>query len=161
MPEAPLIIRGGQSVAPDEVERILRSHPAVAEAAVVGLPDPFWDEIVAAAVRLSAPLPSAADDLTEYCRERLDPYKIPARWLFTGALPRTGASAVCRPTLTAQLTVASGCNGSRWSAELSAGRPGGGTAPDLSLARLRPRPAIEDLLVPRQVRRCWALEDLD
>src|SRR6202000_1368959 len=73
MPEAPLIIRDGHAIPPREVEQILLGHPAVAEVAVIGVPDRFAvpdrfpGEIVAAAVRLSAPLPSAAADPTEYC----------------------------------------------------------------------------------------------
>ena len=99
--DEPLIARGGQVVSPQEVERILLSHPGVAEACVVGVPDQFWDEIVAAAVRLSAPLPAAAADLTAYCRDRLAPYKVPVRWLFTGALPRTGSGKVLKRQLRA------------------------------------------------------------
>jgi hypothetical protein len=175
MPERPLIIRGGQAVPTAEVERILLSHPAVAEAAVVGISDLFWDEIVGAAVRLSASLPVAAADLTAYCRERLAPYKVPVRWLFTGAMPRTEAGAVCRATLAGQLAVVSQRNGSPWSSQLpgGTGRPGdagrtgstrgaGGNGPAAaSLGGLRPRPAIEDLWVPRQARRSGALEDFD
>lgn len=148
MPEVPLIIRGGQAVPPQEVEQVLLGHPAVAELAVVGVPDPGLQEIVAAAVRLSAPLPSAAADLTEYCRARLPRYKVPARWLFIPALPRTAAGEPCRATLTAQLAVTPGPGGPTWTAGLPA---------DLFL----PRPAIEDLRIPRQLRRPWAPDDLD
>jgi long-chain acyl-CoA synthetase len=146
MSEVPLIIRGGQAVPPREVERVLLSHPAVTEAAVVGLPGQFRDdEIVAAAVRLSARLPAPAADLTGYCRARLAAYKVPGRWLFTGVLPRTPAGGICRATLTAQLTVAA--------LPPSPAAPLRGPFPQ--------RAAIEDLRVPRQVRRSWALEDLD
>jgi AMP-binding enzyme C-terminal domain len=159
--EGPLIIRGGQAVPPREVERILLSHPAVAEAAVAGIPDPFWDEIVGAAVRLSAPLPVAAAGLTAYCRERLAPYKVPVRWLFTGAMPRTQAGAICRATLGEQLAVISQLDGSPWSSQLPAagGRTGGTRA--ARFGGLRPRPAVEDLWIPRQARRSGALDDLD
>jgi AMP-binding enzyme C-terminal domain len=161
MQEAPLIIRGGQAVPPLEVERILLSHPAVAEAAVVGIPDLFWDEIVGAAVQLSAPLPAAAADLTAYCRERLAPYKVPVRWLFTGAMPRTEAGAVCRATLGEQLAVISRLDGSPWSSQLPAALDGPGGTEAARFGGLRPRPAIEDLWIPRQARRSGALEDLD
>ncbi|HEX3715395.1 MAG TPA: hypothetical protein VHV09_21560 [Trebonia sp.] len=167
MPEAPLIIRGGQAVVPLEVERILLTHPGVAEAAVIGIPDPFWDEIVTAAVRLSAPMPNAAADLTRYCRERLAAYKVPVRWLCTGAMPRTRAGSVCRATLRTQLAVISQLDGSPWPAQLPAAARGAspaGPAPASappSLGGIRPRAAIEDLRVPHQVRRSGALEDLD
>ena len=137
MSEAPLINRGGRSVPPREVERVLLGHPAVAEVAVVGVPDGFLDEIVAAAVRLSTPLPSAAVDLTGYCLARLAPYKVPARWLFTRALPRTQAGEPRRPAITAQLAL---------------------VAP---LDQYRPGLAGEDLGIPEQVRRSWAPDDLD
>jgi fatty-acyl-CoA synthase len=146
MSEAPLIIQGGQAVPPREVERVLLSHPAVAEAAVLGIPGQCRDgQIVAAAVRLSAPLPSPAADLTAYCRARLAAYKIPARWLFTGALPRTPEGGISRAALTAQLAVAA--------LPLSPAAPGRGPFPQ--------RAASEDLRIPPQVRRSAALEDLD
>jgi hypothetical protein len=161
MQDGPLIIRGGQAVSPLEVERILLSHPAVAEVAVVGIPDLFWDEIVGAAVRLSAPLPVAAADLTAYCRERLAPYKVPVRWLLTGTMPRTQAGEICRAALGEQLAVICQLGGSPWSAQLPAARGGTDGTGAAWFGALRPRPAIEDLRVPRQARRSGALEDLD
>jgi fatty-acyl-CoA synthase len=145
--DKPLIIRAGQVVSPQEVEQILLSHPGVAEACVVGVPDQFWDEIVAAAVRLSAPLPAAAADLTAYCRDRLAPGKVPVRWLFTGALPRTGSGRLCRATLRTQLTVVSHLDGAPWSAEMP--------------AVARQRPSLEDIRIPHQGRWSGTLEDLD
>lgn len=144
MPEVPLIVRGGLAVPPHEVEQVLLGHPAVAEAVVIGVPDRFWGEVVGAAVCLSAPLPSAAADLSRYCRAFLPRYKVPERWLFTEELPRTQNGKVRRAAVTAQLTVL--------------------PAPGLPLADpidfFRPRLATEDLRIPRQVRRSWALEDL-
>jgi len=135
MPEAPLIIHGGHTIFPREVERVLLSHPGVAEAAVVGVPDRFSGEIVGAAVRL---LPSGrcAAELAEFCRARLAHFKVPVRWLFTGFLPRTVDGAPDRAALTGQLAVA---------------------APDRSSWPS----ATKDLRIPQQVRRSWALEDLD
>ena len=105
MPEAPLIIHGGQTIVPREVERVLLSHPGVAEVVVVGVPDRFSGEIVGAAVRL---LPSGrcAAELAEFCRARLAHFKVPVRWLFTGFLPRTVDGAPDRAALTGQLAVA-------------------------------------------------------
>jgi hypothetical protein len=159
MPEAPLIIRGGLAISPREVERVLLSHPAVAEAAVVGVPDHSWDEIVGAAVRLSAPLPSSAADLTRYCRALLAPYKVPVRWLLLAALPRTATGEPCRAALTAQLAVPAWPDHLGWTAERPAVPRGTATA---RLAAVdpadlfRPRPAIEDLRIPRQSRRPWS-----
>lgn len=144
MPAAPLIVRGGLAVPPREVEQVLLGHPAVAEAVVVGVPDRFWGEVVGAAVRLSTPLPSATADLSRYCRAFLPSYKVPERWLFTETLPRTPDGEVRRAAVTVRLTV----------------RP----TPRLPMVDpidlFRPRPATEDLRIPRQVRRSWALEDL-
>jgi acyl-coenzyme A synthetase/AMP-(fatty) acid ligase len=149
MSEAPLIIRGGQAVFPHEVESILLSHPGVAEAAVVGVPDRLWDEIVGAAVRLSPQGGPCAAELTEFCRARLAPYKVPVRWLFTVSLPRTAAGALSRPIVTAQLTVVSALDRSSWTAQVDQCDP------------FRPLSATKDLRIPQQVRRSRALEDLD
>jgi AMP-binding enzyme len=156
MPEAPLIIRGGQPVAPWEVEQVLLRHPAVAEVVVVGVPDPHGDEVVGAAVRLSAPLPSAAAALTAYCRVRLAAYQVPARWLLLAALPRTAAGEPCRATLSAQLAVRAEPDGPAGPAEALTALRGTATA-WLATAhpadQFRPRPALEDLRIPRQPRR--------
>jgi fatty-acyl-CoA synthase len=144
MPAAPLIVRGGLAVTPREVEQVLLGHPAVADAVVVGVPDPVWGEVVGAAVRLSAPLPPAAASLARYCRAFLAGYKVPERWLFTAALPCTPEGKVRRKAVAARLAVL--------------------PAPRLPMVDpidiFRPRPAIEDLRIPRLVRRSWALEDL-
>lgn len=170
MPEAPLIIRDGRAVPPREVELVLLGHPAVDEVVVLGVPDrfPVFDrfpsEIVAAAVRLCAPLSSAAADLTRYCQVRLAPHKIPVRWLFVPALPRGATGEPCRAALAARLAVASGFDGPGRAARSRAILRGTATARlagvnhrDLFL----PRPATEDLRIPRQLPRSWAPDDLD
>jgi long-chain acyl-CoA synthetase len=164
MPEAPLIIRDGHAVPPRDVERVLLGHPAVAEVAVVGVPDRFPGEIVAAAVRLSAPLPSAAADLTAYCQVRLAPYKVPVRWLFVPALPRTATGEPCRATVAAWLAVASGFFGPGWAATARTNLRGTATARLAEVDprdRFLPRPATEDLRIPRQLSQSWAPDDLD
>ena len=62
-----LIIRGGENIAPKEIEDRLREHPAVADAYVYGMPDAFFGEAVAAAVRLKADAAGASDDLIAWC----------------------------------------------------------------------------------------------
>jgi long-chain acyl-CoA synthetase len=84
-----LIITGGFNVYPGEVEGVLRSHPDVADAAVVGLPGPDGSETVAAAV---VPLPGrtlAPDNLRAYSREHLAGYKVPRRFSVVADLPRS------------------------------------------------------------------------
>lgn len=80
------IVSGGENVDPLEVERALRSHPAVADACVVGVPDRRWGQRVAAAV-----VAPGADEasLLHHLRDRLAGFKHPRRWVFLDALPAT------------------------------------------------------------------------
>ncbi|NYI04836.1 long-chain-fatty-acid--CoA ligase [Allostreptomyces psammosilenae] len=83
-----VIIRGGYNVYPREVEEVLYEHPAVAEAAVVGVPDERWGEEVAAVV---VPRPGATakpEELVEWVRERVAAYKYPRRVALAEALPK-------------------------------------------------------------------------
>jgi long-chain acyl-CoA synthetase len=82
-----MVIVGGYNVYPREVEEVLASHPAVAEAAVVGGPDAYRGEVLHAYVALRAPV--IPDSLLGYCKERLAPYKIPATLEILDALPKT------------------------------------------------------------------------
>jgi len=87
---AKAIIRsGGKSVQPGEVEQVLCGHPAVLEAAVVGIADPEWGEAVAAAVVARPGARLSGDDLAAFCRERLSAHKRPKRVVFMDALPRS------------------------------------------------------------------------
>lgn len=90
-----LIIRGGENIAPAEIEIALAEHPAVAASAVVGLPDPSWGEIVAAAVVTHEPQPAGfTDELAAHCLARLTPYKVPVRWFLVDELPMTPSGKV-------------------------------------------------------------------
>lgn len=92
-----LVVTGGENVSPREVERTLRGHPGVAEAAVVGVADPEWGHVVAAALLPRDPVaPPSADALVAWCRERLAPFKVPKRWRVVEELPRTGSGKVAR-----------------------------------------------------------------
>ncbi|MFG2576297.1 long-chain fatty acid--CoA ligase [Streptomyces sp. NPDC048481] len=95
-----LIIRGGFNVYPREVEEVLYEHPAVAEAAVVGLPHPTLGEEVAAAV---APRPGAdvtADELRDFVRERVAPYKYPRAIKLMEALPKGATGKILKREIT-------------------------------------------------------------
>lgn len=94
-----MLISGGENVYPLEVEQALLAHPAVAEAAVVGIPDARWGEVPGAGIVLQAGASVTPDDLTAWCRSRLAGYKIPKRWRFLGALPRTAIGKVIKPDL--------------------------------------------------------------
>lgn len=92
-----LILSGGENVYPAEVEAVLASHPAVAEAAVVGRLDAAWGEVPVAAVVLR---PGAGlDGLLEWARGRLAGFKLPAEVVAVSALPRTAAEKVDRVAL--------------------------------------------------------------
>jgi O-succinylbenzoic acid--CoA ligase len=89
-----LIVTGGENVAPVEVEDALLSHPAVADVAVLGLPDPEWGEAVTAFVVLSGQ--ATSEELIEHARERLAPFKVPKRVEQVAGLPRNPAGKLLR-----------------------------------------------------------------
>jgi fatty-acyl-CoA synthase len=94
-----LIISGGENVYPAEVEGVLMDHPAVAEAAVIGVPDERWGEVGRALVVRRAGQAVDEGELLDFCRGRLARYKVPKdlRWL--EALPRTAAGKIDKPAL--------------------------------------------------------------
>ena len=100
---ADLIVSGGENVYPAEVERVLREHPAVALAAVVGLPHPDWGQQVAAAVVLRSPGAATPDELLAHCRARLAGYKRPRRLVLRDELPQTASGKVQRRLVAEQL----------------------------------------------------------
>ncbi len=83
-----LIIRGGYNVYPGEVEEVLYQHPDIIEAAVIGIPDDYYGEEVAAVVAVRPGSDLEADDVTSWARERLSAYKIPRVVQFIDALPK-------------------------------------------------------------------------
>ncbi len=94
-----MIISGGENIYPAEVESVLAAHPAVAEVALVGVPDARWGEVGVAFVVARAPL--AEEELLAFARERLARYKVPRHVLLRDALPRTGAGKVDKRALAA------------------------------------------------------------
>jgi len=92
-----MIIRGGENIAPAEVEAVLQSHPAVEEAAVIGVPDVEWGQRVAAFVVLRAG--ATATDLGAFCRERLASFKKPEIFEFVAELPKNPMGKILRREL--------------------------------------------------------------
>ncbi len=91
------IVSGGVTLEPAEVERVLLEHPAVAEAAAAGIPDPGWGEVVGVAVTPSDPsAPPTPDELLAHARERLSRGRRPRRVLVLEALPRNRNGKVVR-----------------------------------------------------------------
>jgi long-chain acyl-CoA synthetase len=88
---ANLIISGGVNIYPAEVDAVLLEHPAVADAAVIGVPDEDWGEAVLAVVELQPHIEQSdalGDELLEHCRARLAHFKCPREVAFIDALPR-------------------------------------------------------------------------
>ena len=97
-----VIRTGGESVAPSEVEAVLATHPAAAEVAVVGIPDPQWGEIVCAVVVPAPGTTPTLPDLQKHCEGRLAGFKKPRRLELADALPRTPATGQVQRTLLVQ-----------------------------------------------------------
>ena len=94
-----MIVVSGFKVFPDEVDRVLMSHPAVLESATIGLPDPKRGERVKAFVVLKPGSEATPDDLRAYCRENLAAYKVPKAVEFTKDLPKSLVGKVLRREL--------------------------------------------------------------
>jgi fatty-acyl-CoA synthase len=103
---AELIRTGGESVAPGEVEAVLARHPAVAEVAVVGVPDAQWGEVVCAVVVPRTGTTLQLADLQKQCDGVLAPFKKPRRLVVVDALPRTAATGQVQRALLAQRLLA-------------------------------------------------------
>jgi acyl-CoA synthetase (AMP-forming)/AMP-acid ligase II len=95
------IKRGGEMVSPEEVEQVLRSHPRVADAAVIGVPDPDWgEEVRAVVVRRSEGV--SEDELVQYCQQKLASFKRPRSVVFIDELPRNVMGKVLKRELREQ-----------------------------------------------------------
>ena len=99
-----MYISGGENVYPAEVESALYEHPAVAEAAVVGVPDARWGETGVAFVVVDAGAAVAQEELLEHCRARLARFKVPRAVVFVEELPRSAMNKVLKDELVATLT---------------------------------------------------------
>jgi fatty-acyl-CoA synthase len=94
-----MYISGGENVYPAEIEGVLHEHPAVADVAVVGVPDERWGESGVAFVVVKEPV--GDDVLLEHCRQRLAKYKVPKRVRFIEALPMSAMTKVLKDELRA------------------------------------------------------------
>jgi fatty-acyl-CoA synthase len=89
-----LIIRGGENIAPKEIEDLLRQHAKIADVYVYGIPDEKYGEEVAAAVRLKPGDDATADELREFCVGRIAKFKIPRHFRFVDSFPMTASGKV-------------------------------------------------------------------
>jgi acyl-CoA synthetase (AMP-forming)/AMP-acid ligase II len=98
-----VIVRGGFKIAPETVVRALRTHEAVADAAVAGLADDRLGQIPVAAVELRSAMTASGEELRAHCRASLTPYEVPAQVFVVDALPRGAALKVDRRRLISTL----------------------------------------------------------
>jgi acyl-CoA synthetase (AMP-forming)/AMP-acid ligase II len=96
-----MIVSGGENVYPAEIENVLAGHPAVAEVAVIGVPDDKWGETVKAVVVLKPSPQAAAADIIAFGKTRLAGYKCPTSVDFVAALPRNSSGKVLKKELRA------------------------------------------------------------
>jgi fatty-acyl-CoA synthase len=89
-----LIIRGGENIAPKEIEDLLREHPAVADAYVYGLANEWFGEEVAAAVRLKAGASTSVEALAAFCESRIARFKVPRLIRFVDGFPMTASGKI-------------------------------------------------------------------
>jgi fatty-acyl-CoA synthase len=96
-----LYISGGENIYPAEIEALLATHPAIAEAAVIAEPDTKWGEVGVAVVVPRTPGGLTAADVLAYCDGKLARYKLPRRVVFVAALPRNAMGKVVKAELRA------------------------------------------------------------
>ena len=84
-----MIIRGGENISPREIEEFLYRHPAVADVAIVGVPDYKYGEVVCACVRLREGMSATEDDIREFCRGQIAHFKVPRYVRFVDSFPLT------------------------------------------------------------------------
>jgi acyl-CoA synthetase (AMP-forming)/AMP-acid ligase II len=94
-----MIVSGGENVYPREVEEILYQHPAVKEAAVIGIPDPYWVERVHAVVVLKEGTSVTSEELIDFCKKRIARYKAPKSIEFVKSLPKTPSGKILKREL--------------------------------------------------------------
>lgn len=101
-----IIRTGGETVAPVEVDMVLQSHPGIADAAVAGIVDPDWGEVIVAFVVPRTGVEISLDEVRSHCQAHLAPYKIPRRLILLDILPRTGSTQQIERSRLAQIMVA-------------------------------------------------------
>jgi acyl-CoA synthetase (AMP-forming)/AMP-acid ligase II len=94
-----MIVSGGENVYPRAVEDVLFQHPAVADAAVIGVPDDQWGETVKALVVLKDGATATAEEIMDFCRGRLGGFQRPRSVDFVGVLPRNPSGKVLKREL--------------------------------------------------------------
>ncbi len=94
-----MIIAKGQNIYPSDIEDVLYTHPKVAEAAVVGIPDELRGEVVRAVISLKAGEAATEPEIKRFCLERIANYKVPKQVIFLDSLPKTAAGKIRKEDL--------------------------------------------------------------
>ncbi|MCE7926921.1 MAG: long-chain-fatty-acid--CoA ligase [Chloroflexi bacterium CFX7] len=94
-----LILRGGENISPGEIENCLEDHPAIEEAAVIGVPDADWGEVVKAVLVLKEGAKTSAEEVMEYTKSRLSSFKAPQYVAIVDELPRNAMGKVLKNDL--------------------------------------------------------------
>ncbi len=97
--KADLIISGGENIYPREIEEVLYNHPAVLEAAVIGVPDDKWGEAVKAYIALKQGATPSESDLIEFCKQNLASFKKPKSIEFWNELPKNASGKIVKTVL--------------------------------------------------------------
>ena len=100
-----MIIVKGQNIFPSDIEQMLQTHPRVAEAAVIGIPDEMRGEIIAAVVVLKKKGTATEQELKHFCLERITNYKVPKQVIFLDSLPRTASGKIDKESLRRRLSI--------------------------------------------------------
>ena len=100
-----MIIRGGENISPAEIEDVLLSHPALSDAAIIGIPSLEWgEEIMAVIILEEMKAHTTAEELMQYCKGRLASFKVPSEIVIVDSLPRTSTGKLLKKELREQYT---------------------------------------------------------
>lgn len=100
-----MIIRGGENIAPQEIENVLIGHPEISDAAIIGVPSVEWgEEILAVIIPNDVQAPPSVEEITAYCKDRLSSFKCPKIIEFAAELPRTSSGKLLKRDLREQYT---------------------------------------------------------
>lgn len=101
-----LIIKGGENISPSEIETAIYQHPAIAETAVVGVPDADFGEQICAVVQLKPGAKASAEEIREHVARFVGKFKIPEQIVFQQSLPKTATGKIHKQMLREQLVAA-------------------------------------------------------
>lgn len=94
-----MILTGGVNVFPHEIEEVLLSHPKVADAAVVGVPDPYWGETIRGVVVLKPGKQATEEEIISFCNGKIARFKHPRAVSFVGQIPRSPVGKTLKQVL--------------------------------------------------------------